>query len=262
MIMATILDEILIHKKKEVELARQERPLKQLETQLNNQPRGFIKAIKNQIQQNKPAIIAEIKKASPSKGLICTDFNPITIATTYEKAGATCLSVLTDEKFFQGNNKYLTQIRKHCSLPLLRKDFIIDPYQIFEASFIGADCILLIVAALTDEQLATLYEVAIELNLDVLVEVHNTKELQRALTLNPPLLGINNRNLKTFKTSLDVTLNLLDQIPKSTIIVTESGIHTREDVTLMRKHGVHTFLVGESLMRADDPGAKLKELFY
>ena len=223
--------------------------------------RGFVNSIETTIKQGQPAVIAEIKKASPSKGVIREDFDPVAIARSYQQGGATCLSVLTDVDFFQGSDAYLQQARNACDLPVIRKDFIIDPYQVYEARTIGADCILLIVAALSDEQLQGLSQLASELGMDVLVEVHDEEELHRALTLNVPLIGINNRNLRTFEVNLNTTIDLLPQIPDNRIVVTESAIHTPQDVALMRQHNVNTFLVGEAFMRAEDPGAKLAELF-
>jgi len=208
-----------------------------------------------------PAVIAEIKKASPSKGVIRENFDPVAIARSYEKGGATCLSVLTDVDFFQGADAYLQQAREACTLPVIRKDFIIDPYQVYEARTIGADCVLLIVAALSDAQLQELSQLAEQVGLDVLVEVHDEAELHRALKLNTPLIGINNRNLRTFDVSLQTTIDLLPLIPDDRIVVTESAIHTPQDVNFMRKHNVNAFLVGEAFMRADDPGVKLAELF-
>jgi indole-3-glycerol phosphate synthase len=224
-------------------------------------PRGFLSAIKTALANNRPAVIAEMKKASPSKGVIREYFDPEQIARSYEAGGATCLSVLTDRDFFQGDEAYLRTAKLSCSLPVLRKDFIIDPYQVYEARVIGADCILLIVAALDDEALTRLSQLAARLGMDVLVEVHDAAELQRALRLPIPLLGINNRNLRTFETSLRTTLGLLEAIPGDRIVVTESAIHTPEDVALMQEHGVNAFLVGEAFMRATEPGDKLKELF-
>jgi indole-3-glycerol phosphate synthase len=224
--------------------------------------RGFVNSIETAIKQGRPAVIAEIKKASPSKGVIREDFDPVAIAKSYQQGGATCLSVLTDVDFFQGSDAYLQQARSACNLPVIRKDFIIDPYQVYEARTIGADCILLIVATLNDEQLHGLSQLACELGMDVLVEVHDEEELQRALTLNVPLIGINNRNLRTFEVNLNTTIDLLPQIPDNRIVVTESAIHTPQDVALMRQHHVNTFLVGEAFMRAEDPGAKLAELFH
>lgn len=226
-----------------------------------DQPRGFVQSIQNKINAGKAGVIAEVKKASPSKGVMRENFDPVQIAQSYEKGGAACLSVLTDIDFFQGSDEYLQQARKACSLPVIRKDFIIDPYQVYEARAINADCILLIVACLTDQQLQELSSLATELGMDVLVEVHDAQELQRSLQLNLPLVGINNRNLRTFETSLDTTLELLKQIPADRIVVTESGIHTPDDVKLMRDNNVNAFLVGEAFMRADEPGEKLAELF-
>jgi indole-3-glycerol phosphate synthase len=224
-------------------------------------PRGFLASIEQWVRSGNAAVIAEIKKASPSKGLLRKDFDPVAIAHSYARAGAAGLSVLTDRDFFQGSEVYLELARAACTLPVLRKDFIIDAYQVYEARAIGADCILLIVAALGDAALNELAGLGVHLGMDVLVEVHDRDELERALTLGLPLIGINNRNLRTFETSLETTLTLLDAIPAGTIVVTESGIYTRADVDLMRRHEVHTFLIGEAFMRAPDPGAKLAELF-
>ena len=223
--------------------------------------RGFYPAIIRQIDQHKAAVIAEIKKASPSKGIIRKDFDPGKIASSYASAGATCLSVLTDVDFFQGSDEYLQQAKLACDLPILRKDFTIDPYQVYEARTIGADCILLIVAALEDSQMQEMVGIAEELQMDVLVEVHDREELERALMLRIPLIGINNRDLHSFDTSLNTTLDLLIDIMEDRTVVTESGIHTKEDIELMHTHGVHAFLIGEALMAADNPGNKLKELF-
>ena len=223
--------------------------------------RAFVDAIEQKIVQGRAAVIAEIKKASPSKGLLRADFHPEEIAKSYERGGAACLSVLTDKDFFQGSDEYLQAARAACSLPVLRKDFIIDPYQVYEARAIGADCILLIVAALDDAQLGDLTGLAQHLGMDVLVEVHDAGELERALALDTPLIGINNRNLRTFETRLETTLELLDRIPDDRIVVTESGIHAPADVVRLRAAGVHAFLVGEAFMKAPDPGAKLAELF-
>jgi indole-3-glycerol phosphate synthase len=206
-------------------------------------------------------VIAEIKKASPSKGLLRENFDPAAIAQSYEKHGAACLSVLTDRDFFQGSEAYLQQAREACALPVIRKDFIIDPYQVVEARAIDADCILLIVAALDDVALKQLLDHAHELRMDVLMEVHDETELERALASGARLIGINNRNLRTFETSLDTTLRMLERIPPDRIVVTESGIHTIADVLLMREHNVNVFLVGEAFMKADEPGEKLRELF-
>ena len=224
-------------------------------------PRPFLGNLERTITHGRAAIIAEIKRASPSKGLLRDPFLPADIARSYAAAGATCLSVLTDRDFFQGHEDYLKEARAACELPVLRKDFIIDPYQVYEARLIGADCILLIVAALDDATLVELTRLAVDLEMDVLVEVHDAEELERTLALGAPLIGINNRNLRSFETRLDTTLNLLSRIPADRTVVTESGIHTPADVALMREHGVHAFLVGEAFMRAADPGAKLMELF-
>lgn len=224
--------------------------------------RGFVESIARRISDGDAGVIAEIKKASPSKGLLREDFRPAEIAASYEKHGAACLSVLTDRDFFQGHEEFLQQARKACSLPVIRKDFIIDPYQVFEARAISADCILLIVSALNDNQLEQLSQLAIRLGMDVLVEVHDLEELERALVLNLPLIGINNRNLRTFDTSLDTTLDLLSRIPDGHIVITESGIHTQDDVKLMRDNKVNGFLVGEAFMRAEDPGLELANLFF
>jgi indole-3-glycerol phosphate synthase len=208
------------------------------------------------------AVIAEIKKASPSKGVIREDFDPAQIARSYAKGGAACVSVLTDRDFFQGHDDYLLAARNACSLPVLRKEFIIDSYQVFEARVLGADCILLIVAALDDDALTKLYALSGELGMDTLVEVHDQSELERAMRLDLDMIGINNRNLHTFETQLSTTLDLLDQIPGDCLVVTESGIHSSEDVKLMRDHGVNSFLVGEAFMRAHEPGSELRALFY
>ena len=224
-------------------------------------PRGFIRHLQDKLQAGLPAVIAEIKKASPSRGVLREDFHPGEIARSYEQAGAACLSVLTDVDFFKGADIYLQQAREACSLPVLRKDFVVDPYQVYEARVLGADCILLIVAALSDSMLLELFQLASNMGMDVLVEVHDAEELERALAIPAPLLGINNRDLRTFETSLDVTLGFLDRIPEDRIVVTESGIHTTEDVALMRSCGVNTFLVGEAFMKAPEPGERLAELF-
>jgi len=224
-------------------------------------PRGFINHLQEKLQAGQAAVIAEIKKASPSRGVLREDFNPGQIAMSYEKGGAACLSVLTDVDFFKGADAYLLQARAACSLPVLRKDFIVDPYQVYEARALGADCVLLIVAALSDSMLRELLQLTSHLGMDALVEVHDAEELERALAIPAPLLGINNRDLRSFETSLDVTLGFLEQIPDDRIVVTESGIHTVEDVALMRSRGVNVFLVGEAFMKAPEPGEKLAELF-
>ena len=223
--------------------------------------RGFIAAIEQRIANDQSAVIAEIKKASPSKGILRENFDPAAIAQSYQQHGAACLSVLTDKDFFQGSEDFLQQARNACSLPVIRKDFIIDPYQVLEARAINADCILLIVAALDDDRLQELLKQAHELQMDVLMEVHDDAELERALKSGARLIGINNRNLRTFDTALSTTIDMLDKIPDDRIVVTESGIDTAQDVQLMRDHKVNTFLVGEAFMKADDPGKKLAELF-
>lgn len=222
--------------------------------------RGFIHALQTKVRQQQTAVIAEIKKASPSKGLIRPDFEPAAIAKSYETGGATCLSVLTDQNFFQGSESYLKAARQACQLPVLRKDFMIDPYQIYEARVIGADCVLLIVSALSETDLHNLYELSLNLGLDVLIEVHDEKELETALALKPAIIGINNRNLRTFETSLKTTIELNQKIPENILVITESGIHTHADVQLMRDNNIHTFLIGEAFMRAKDPGQQLQEL--
>jgi len=225
-------------------------------------PRGFASALQAASRAGKPGVIAEVKKASPSKGVLREDFRPAEIAQSYQRGGAACLSVLTDIDFFQGSDAFLQQARAACELPVLRKDFTIDRYQIDEARCMDADAVLLIVGALSDMQLDDFHGHAAELSLDVLVEVHDEAELQRALRLRPRLLGINNRDLRDFSTSLQTTIHLLPQVPEGCTLVTESGIHSREDVQLMRDHGVPAFLVGEAFMRADEPGEKLAELFF
>lgn len=260
----TILDKILARKREEVAERKAQATQAELEQRCKAlEPcRGFVAGLQKQIAHKRPAIIAEIKKASPSKGLIRKNFDPASIAISYASHGATCLSVLTDVDFFQGHDSFLQQAREACTLPLLRKDFMLDPYQIVESRALGADCILLIAAALSTAQLQELNATAHECGLDVLVEVHNQAELAQALALKPALVGINNRDLHTFKTSLNVTYQLLEHIPDGTMVVTESGILAREDVAEMLEHGVYGFLVGESFMRASDPGAKLQELFF
>ncbi|ERI52978.1 indole-3-glycerol-phosphate synthase, partial [Pseudomonas sp. EGD-AK9] len=226
-------------------------------------PRGFARALLEQAARKQPAVIAEIKKASPSKGVLRADFVPADIARSYEAGGATCLSVLTDIDFFQGADAYLQQARAACALPVIRKDFMVDPYQIVEARALGADCVLLIVACLDDGRMAELAAVAKDVGLDVLVEVHDGDELERALkTLDTPLLGINNRNLHSFEVSLETTLDLLPRIPRERLVVTESGILNRADVELMEINEVYAFLVGEAFMRAESPGGELQRLFF
>ena len=224
--------------------------------------RGFIRSIESTINNGKSAVIAEIKKASPSKGVLRDKFEPAEIAKSYASHGAACLSILTDKDYFQGHEDYLKQARSACELPVIRKDFIVDPYQVYEARAINADCILLIVAALDDEALHSLFNLAHELAMDVLMEVHDEHEMERALKTNARLIGVNNRNLRNFDTSLDTTLSMLDMVSDNHILVTESGIHTIDDVQLMRDNGVNCFLVGEAFMRAENPGEKLAELFF
>ena len=223
--------------------------------------RGFIKSIERKIAQDEAAVIAEIKKASPSKGVMRENFVPADIAKSYQQHGAACLSVLTDEDFFQGSEAYLQQAREATDLPVIRKDFIIDPYQVYEARAMSADCILLIVAALEDSMLKELLSLAHELGMDVLMEVHDRDEMARAINSGAKLIGVNNRNLRTFEVSLENTLNMLDMLPDDRILVTESGIHAPADVQLMRENNVNAFLVGEAFMRVDEPGEKLAELF-
>jgi indole-3-glycerol phosphate synthase len=258
-----ILRKIMRRKAEEVALRSERRSLTQIKAMLEEggPPRHFAEALAAKVGKGEPAVIAEIKKASPSKGLLRADFRPADIASSYQQGGATCLSVLTDEDFFQGSDLYLQEARAACTLPVIRKDFIIDPYQVYEARAIGADCILLIVACLEDARLAELNGLAHELQMDVLVEVHDAGELERALRVPGRLIGINNRDLRTFEVSLETTIGLIDSIPGNRILVTESGIETRDDVSRLRKHGVSAFLVGETFMRAADPGAKLAALF-
>ena len=261
--MSDILNKILATKKTEVAASKLAVSLDQLQAQAEAQgePRDFVGSIHKKIMANKAAVIAEIKKASPSKGVIREDFKPAEIAKSYEKAGAACLSVLTDEQYFQGSAAYLKQARAACKLPVLRKDFIIDEYQVFEARAMGADCILLIVAALELAQMQKLEALANELGMAVLVEVHDADELGLALQLDTPLIGINNRNLRTFEVSLQTTLDLLKIMPEDRFVVTESGIFTPDDVKLMMDNQVQGFLVGEAFMRQDDPGAELARVF-
>ena len=261
--MSDILKKILAVKAEEVAAARKLRSQADLlrEALARKDLRGFAQAIENKISQGRAGVIAEIKKASPSKGILRENFHPADIAVTYAKHGAACLSVLTDVQFFHGSHDYLRQARAACDLPVIRKDFIVDPYQIISARAMGADCILLIVSALTRDQLLDFEALAIELGMDVLVEVHDADELAIALDMKTTLLGINNRNLRTFETSLKNTLDLLPRIPANKRVVTESGILHTEDVKLMRDHGVHAFLVGEAFMRATDPGVELERLF-
>jgi len=258
-----ILLRILRRKSEEINARQKLVSLEEIVQRAQDAPvtRPFFMAISAAIASGKSAVIAEIKKASPSKGVIRKDFDPAKIALSYAQGGASCLSVLTDVDFFQGSDDYLRQAKAACNLPVLRKDFIIDPYQLYEARVIGADCILLIAAALNDVQMHELADIAGKLGLDVLVEVHNREELERAHVLRTPMIGINNRDLHTFETSLDTTIGLLHDVFPDRTIITESGIHKREDVMLMRKNGVNAFLVGEAFMAAEDPGKKLGELF-
>ncbi len=260
----TILKKILDRKAEEVSQRKQNCSLNELEQKIKTLPdcRGFSKALADQINNKRPAVIAEIKKASPSVGIIREDFDPEDIAISYAENGATCLSVLTDTDFFQGEDTYVQQVRNVCKLPVIRKDFIIDPYQVFESRALGADCILLIVAALKKKRLKDLISSARETDIDFLIEVHNQTELEIALGLDAKLIGINNRDLHTFKTNLNVTFELLESIPEDVSVITESGILLREDVEEMIRLNVYGFLVGESFMRAPDPGARLHELFF
>ncbi|MFM7484435.1 MAG: indole-3-glycerol phosphate synthase TrpC [Burkholderiaceae bacterium] len=265
--MADILDQILAVKVDEISAAKCYQDLASLrrdvesDTEARTQIRGFESSLRKKIVAGKAGVIAEVKKASPSKGVLRADFRPADIAASYAEHGAACLSVLTDERFFQGSPDYLQQARAVCNLPVLRKDFMIDPYQIYQARSWGADCVLLIVAALDHGLMRELGACARELGMDVLVEVHDANELDAALTLNTALLGINNRNLRTFETTLDTTIDLLPRIADHKLVITESAISTRDDVQRMRDHAVHAFLVGETFMRAQDPGLALAQLF-
>lgn len=262
--MNDILAKILQTKKEEVAAARQLRSESDVLREAKNRKdvRGFLRALKYKISQNQSAVIAEVKKASPSKGIIREAFNPAEIATSYAAHGAACLSVLTDMQYFQGAYDHLRQARAACALPVLRKDFMIDPYQIIHARAIGADCILLIVAALSLNQLLEFESLAHELGMDVLVEVHDKTELETALQMKSAMLGINNRNLRTFETSIQNTIDLLEYIPEDKLVITESGILNAEDVQTMRNHHVNAFLVGEAFMRQPDPGVALEQLFF
>ena len=262
--MSDILNTILARKAEEIAERSARMPLAELIARADDASpvRGFAAALHERIATGDAAVIAEIKKASPSKGVIRSDFRPGEIAMSYEFGGAACLSVLTDVDFFQGADAYLQQARDACTLPVLRKDFTIDPYQVYEARVLGADCILLIVAALDDNQLVELSGLAMQLDMDVLVEVHDIDELERALQVPVPLVGINNRNLRTFEVSLENTLAMKDAVPKDRLLVTESGIVVADDVARMRAAGVNAFLVGETFMRADEPGEALRQLFF
>jgi indole-3-glycerol phosphate synthase len=261
--MSDILDKIVAVKREELVAAKAVRSLASWreEAEIRRDVRGFEAALRKSMAAGRAAVIAEVKKASPSKGVLREHFEPAEIAASYAQHGAACLSVLTDERFFQGSAAYLQQARAACALPVLRKDFMIDEYQVVEARALGADCILLIAACLSDMQMAELEAAALALGMDVLVEVHDGDELERALRLKSPLLGINNRNLKTFEVTLDTTLGLLPRVPAGKLLVTESGILARADVQQMRAAEVHAFLVGEAFMRAPDPGAALAAIF-
>jgi len=262
--MSDILNKILDTKVVEIAASRvkiDDTAIKKL-AEAQTDPRDFVGSIHKKVIANQPAVIAEIKKASPSKGVIRADFKPAEIAKSYEKYGAACLSVLTDVEYFQGSADYLKEARAACKLPVLRKDFMIDPYQVYEARAMGADCILLIVAALELQQMRALEDLAHELGMAVLVEVHDADELELALQLDTPLVGINNRNLRTFDVTLQTTLDLLKVLPEDRFVITESGIFTPEDVKLMMDHEVNAFLVGEAFMRQPDPGAELARVFF
>lgn len=259
-----ILKKIVRRKYQEIVERKRNVPLEELALRAANADatRGFVRAIAAKTDRGRAGVIAEIKKASPSKGVIRERFHPAKIAASYERGGATCLSVLTDVDFFQGSDDHLQLARSACRLPVLRKDFIVDPYQVYEARAIGADCILLIVACLDDARMELLNSLASDLDMDVLIEVHDAVELQRALVIGNRLIGINNRDLRSFNVSLETTLGLLRDIPPDRIVITESGIHNPDDVERMRKRGVNGFLVGEAFMRAAEPGEKLSELFH
>ena len=262
--MTTVLDRIIEAKREHVANCKAKRSLATLteEARATGSPRGFEAALRTKIAAGNPGIIAEIKRASPSKGVIRKDYQPSEHARSYQSAGAACLSVLTDEPFFQGTDSHLQAVRNAVELPIIRKDFMIDPYQIVEARVLGADCILLIVAALDDALLADLYACAKEQSLDVLVEVHDAEELERALQLEPTLLGVNNRNLKTFETNIENSLELRARVPEQVLLVTESGIADVSVVDRLRAAGINAFLVGEAFMRAPDPGAALRSMFF
>ena len=262
--MSDILKKIVAVKHEEIALALQKKPLAAVRADAESRvlTRDFVGAIRQKLTNQQSAVIAEIKKASPSKGVIRADFMPADIAQSYAEHGAACLSVLTDVPFFQGSSDYLKQARASCDLPVLRKDFMVDPYQVYEARVMGADCILLIAACLDDAQMKDLEAIARSLDMAVLVEVHDAQELARALKLKTPLVGINNRNLKTFEVSLDATLGMIKDVPTDRILITESGIVTAEDVQKMREANVNAFLVGETFMRAADPGQALAKLFH
>lgn len=262
--MPSVLQEIIAEKHREIATRKAATPLELIEHMIadaDDTPRGFFEALQGKVNVGQNAVIAEIKKASPSKGVICEDFDPVRIAKSYEQHGAACLSVLTDEKFFQGSELYLESAREATQLPVIRKDFIIDPYQVYEARGMGADCILLIAACLSHEEMLALIRLAYDLGMDVLVEVHNLAELDKVAGLPVRMVGINNRNLHTFEVDLSTTLELAAQIPEEILVITESGIMSRADVELMSAAGIQGFLVGESMMRHAEPGEKLAELF-
>ncbi len=260
----TVLKKIIDRKFEEIAERQKQASITDLQAHLAGLPptRGFANAIASKVALKQPAVIAEVKKASPSKGVIREDFHPVQIAKSYEAGGATCLSVLTDVDFFQGADAYMREARNAVTLPVIRKDFMVDEYQIIESRVLGADCVLLIAACLSEEKLNSLHALAVKLGLDVLIEVHNEAELALALKLDNQLIGINNRDLHTFETSLETTYRLQAMIPQDRVVVTESGIHTRDDVQAMRDRGIHAFLVGEAFMRADEPGECLKNLFF
>ena len=259
-----ILKRIVKRKHEEIEESIRRVSIERMMEHANfgDKPRGFYSALAAKAERGESAVIAEIKKASPSKGVLRENFNPVEIAKSYEQGGACCLSILTDRDFFQGDPQYLIKARAAVSLPVIRKDFIVRPYQVYEARAMSADCILLIVSCLGDNELLTLYDLATSLGMDVLVEVHDLAELKRALTLDLPMVGINNRNLRTFEVSLQTTIDLLSEINDDTLVITESGILSREDVALMHENNVYGFLVGEAFMRHESPGQQLKEFFY
>ncbi len=260
--MANVLDKIMATKATEVAQGKRIFSVADFEQKIAQQetPRGFINAIERSISQGQSAVIAEVKKASPSKGIIRPDFDPVQIARSYQQGGACCLSVLTDVEYFKGSADYLKQVKQVVDLPILRKDFMLDPWQIYESRAMGADCVLLIVACLNDEQLHNLYELAKKLGMDVLVEVHDEEEMDRALQTDAKLIGVNNRNLKTFETSLKTSKRLRNKVDDSRIIVSESGIHSSADIQYLQQQNIHTFLIGESLMRHQEPGEQLLKL--
>jgi len=262
--MSDILEKIVAVKHQEVAAALARKPLAAMRADAESRvlTRDFVGAMRAKIAAGLPAVIAEVKKASPSKGVLRADFIPADIAQSYAEHGAACLSVLTDQQFFQGSIDYLKQARASCDLPVLRKDFLVDPYQVYESRSMGADCILLIVSCLSDSQLKEFEDIARSLDMAVLVEVHDEKEMERALALKTALIGVNNRDLKTFKVNLETTLNLKSMVPAHKLLITESGIASVQDVKMLREQGVHAFLVGEAFMRAPEPGQALSEMFH